>query len=275
VTDTNLHSFRVAKLEILAVDTLAQLGDATGFFCSYRGHTFLVTNWHVVSGRHYQTNLPLHRSQALPGVLKVHAHVANQTTLPFTAPTSSTVFRIALLDQHGAGCWLDHPLFGSNVDVVAIEVNSRISDCARVFRIDLESELDRDAHLEVMDPVFVTGYPLSATTTPNSLPIYKSGTIASEPRVFDSEPRIYIDGKTKTGMSGSPVMIKRNAKDTQDNAELLRNGLGLVGIYSGRDRQERTEFEAELGIVWPYKECLIPIVEAFVEMSAETRQAAP
>jgi hypothetical protein len=56
--------------------------------------------------------------------------------------------------------------------------------------------------------------------------------------------------------------------------EWLRNGLGLVGIYSGRDRQERSEFEAELGIVWPYKECLMPIVEAFVEMSATTALGA-
>jgi hypothetical protein len=274
VTNTNLHSFRVAKLEILAANTLAPLGDATGFFCAYRGHTFLVTNWHVVSGRHYQTNLPLHHSRALPGVLKVHAHIANQTITPFTPPTSSTVFQFSLLNQAGSGCWLEHPLFGSNVDVIAIEVNSRISDCAKIFRIDLESELDNDAHLQVMDQAFVTGYPLSASTTPNSLPIYKSGTIASEPRVFDSEPRIYIDGKTKTGMSGSPVMIKRNAKSAQDTDEWLRNGLGLVGIYSGRDRQERSEFEAELGIVWPYKECLMPIVEAFVEMSATTALGA-
>jgi hypothetical protein len=269
VTDTNLHSFRVAKLEILAVDTLARLGDATGFFCAYRGHTFLVTNWHVVSGRHYQTNAPLHRSQALPGVLKVHAHIASQTVGPVTPPTSSTVFQIALLNPDGSGCWLEHPLFGSNVDVVAIEVSSRISDCAKIFRIDLESELNNDAHLEVMDQAFVTGYPLSATTTPNSLPIYKSGTIASEPLVFDSEPRIYIDGKTKTGMSGSPVMIKRSAKNTREAERWLRNGLRLVGIYSGRDRQEQTEFEAELGILWPYKECLMPIVEAFVEMSTD------
>lgn len=265
VTNAHLHSFRVAKLEILAQDTQAPLGDATGFFCEYQGRTFLVTNWHVVSGRHYQTKIPLHRSQALPGTLKVHTHIA-KAIAPATAPSSSTVFHIPLHNNDGSPCWLEHPLFGCDVDVIAIQVDSRIPDCSRIYRIDLESELARDTQLAVMDQAFVTGYPLSATTTPNSLPIYKSGTIASEPRVFDSEPRIYIDGKTKTGMSGSPVMVKRRVRpgERDELHDSAANTLDFVGIYSGRDRQEQSEFEAELGILWPYRECLIPIIEAFL-----------
>jgi len=268
VTNAHLHSFRVAKLEVAAQDTLAPLGDATGFFCEFHNRTFLVTNWHVVSGRHYQTRLPLHRSQALPGMLKVHTHIAN-TVVPITAPSWSTVFQIPLLNDDGSPCWLEHPLFGCNVDVIAIEVDSRVPDCSKIYRIDLEAELARDTQLAVMDQAFVTGYTLSATSTPNSLPIYKSGTIASEPRVFDSEPRIYIDGKTKTGMSGSPVMVKRRQRRdaTDEVRDAGGNTLDFVGIYSGRDRQERTEFEAELGIMWPYRECLIPIIEAFLSAS--------
>jgi hypothetical protein len=273
VTNAHLHSFRVAKLQILAQATRAPLGDATGFFCEYQGHTFLVTNWHVVSGRHYRTKIPLHRSQALPGTLKVHTHIA-KAVVPISAPSSSTVFHIPLLNDDGSRCWLEHPLFGCDVDVIAILVDSRIPDCSRIYRIDLESELARDTHLAIMDQAFVTGYPLSATTTPNSLPIYKSGTIASEPRVFDSEPRIYIDGKTKTGMSGSPVMVKRRtaAGECDEPRGSAANLLDFVGVYSGRDRQERSEFEAELGIVWPYRECLIPIIEGF---SANESTAAP
>lgn len=258
MTQPHLHSFRVVKLEILAETTGAALGDATGFFCDYRGRTFLVTNWHVVTGRHYQTRKPLHRSKALPGTLRVHTHIAT-TVVPISAPSSSTSFPISLRDTEDRPCWLEHPLFGSNVDVVAIEMDTRLAECSRLFRLNLEAELARDVRLSVMDQTFVTGYPLSATTTPNSLPIYKSGTIASEPGVFDSEPRIYIDGKTKNGMSGSPVMVKGSSASGSDHA------LAFVGVYSGRDRQERTEFEAELGIMWPYRECLMPILETFLD----------
>ena len=272
MTNAHKHSFRVAKLEILAVETGSLLGEATGFFCEYANRTFLVTNWHVVSGRHFQTRRPLHRSQALPGALKVHTHVSKSLSSIGT-PSSSTTFNISLVDRFGAPIWLEHPLFGCDVDVIAIEVDTLIPDCSKIYRIDLALELSRDTQLSVMDQAFVTGYPLSATITPNSLPIYKSGTIASEPSVFDSQPRIYVDGKTKTGMSGSPVMIKRRRESPEhdDTNGLSANPLDFVGIYSGRDRQERTEFEAELGIMWPYKECLIPIIESFLDSQTSSK----
>ena len=260
------HSFRVVKIEVLAEHTRRCLADATGFFCEYRRRTFLVTNWHVVSGRHYQTNKPLHRSQALPGKLAVHSHIS-KTVVPISAPESSTSFYLELYAENDRPAWFEHPLFGRNVDVVAIDVSTRLPECDRLYRINIEEELDRKLKLAVMDQAFVTGYPLQASTTPNSLPIYKSGTIASEPRVFDSEPRIYIDGKTKTGMSGSPVMVKV--------ADQPNGALALVGIYSGRDRQERSEFEAELGIVWPYRECLVPILEACIDETASNQDGAP
>ena len=276
MTHAHQHSFRVAKLEILAQETRAPLGEATGFFCEYKNQIFLVTNWHVVSGRHFQTKLPLHRSQALPGSLKVHTHIST-AIVPITAPSSSTALQLSLLDKNGAPNWLEHPLFGCDVDVIAMAVDSQIPDCRKIFRIDLAAELVRDTQLSVMDQAFVTGYPLSATTTPNSLPIYKSGTIASEPRVFDSQPRIYIDGKTKTGMSGSPVMVKRRNPYDQlnNNAESSEETLDFVGIYSGRDRQERSEFEAELGIMWPYRECLLPIIEAYLHPESAASDRYP
>ena len=114
-----------------------------------------------------------------------------------------------------------------------------------------------------MDQAFVTGYPLEASTTPNKFPIYKSGIIASEPMIHNSEPRFYIDGKTKKGYSGSPVVMKEYST-SQQNARIngfTHEKLNFIGIYSGRDRQEETEFEAELGIVWPYRDCLLPILK--------------
>ena len=264
VTNVNLHSFRVARLELFARDTGARLGDATGFFCLYRRRTFLVTNWHVVSGRHFQTQRALHSSGALPGTLTVHAHVTRAHEAA-TVPSSSTAFQLALHTRDGRPRWFEHPLFGGDVDVVALDVGAALPAGVQVYRIDLETELAAKVALAVMDQAFVTGYPLNASTTPNSLPIYKSGTIASEPAVFDSQPRIYIDGKTKTGMSGSPVMIKRVAGATRRGAQATHADLRFIGVYSGRDRQEQSEFEAELGIVWPYRECLLPILDAYVQ----------
>ncbi|MBK8959291.1 MAG: trypsin-like peptidase domain-containing protein [Proteobacteria bacterium] len=255
--NVNLHSFRVARLEVFARDTAAPLGEATGFFCRFQGRTFLVTNWHVVSGRHFQTRQALHRSRALPGTLTVHAHVMRARDTA-GVPSASTAFRMPLLGDDGRPRWHEHPLFGADIDVIALDIGGALPLGTEVCPIDLERELAAEARLAVMDQAFVTGFPLRASTTPNSLPIYKSGTIASEPAVFDSQPRIYIDGKTKTGMSGSPVMVKRGLGEGRASHDDLR----FIGVYSGRDRQEPSEFEAELGIVWPFRECLLPILES-------------
>jgi len=248
------HSYRIARLELRSAATSARLGEATGFFCRYAARFFLVTNWHVVAGRHVETGRALHASQALPGTLVVHAYVTRE---PWAAPRTSTAFVLPLYTEDGAPRWLEHPVFGAAIDVVAFDLSDKLPAGIEVYAIDLETELARPFALAVMDQAFVTGYPLQASTTPNSLPIYKSGTIASEPAVFDSQPRIYIDGKTKSGMSGSPVVIK--PRETGPEHETLR----LIGIYSGRDRQEPSEFEAELGIVWPYRECLLPILDEY------------
>jgi len=263
LSNVNLHSFRVARLEVFARDTHARLGEATGFFCRLRGCTFLVTNWHVVAGRHFQTRQALHRSRALPGSLTVHAHVM-RTRDTATVPSASTAFRIALLAADGRPRWHEHPLFGADIDVIALDIGAALPLGTEVCPIDLERELASELHLAVMDQAFVTGFPLQASTTPNSLPIYKSGTIASEPAVFDSQPRIYIDGKTKAGMSGSPVMVKRGGAMHGDGRATAVD-LRFIGVYSGRDRQEPSEFEAELGIVWPFRECLLPILETYLD----------
>ena len=265
LSNVNLHSFRVARLEVFARDTDARLGEATGFFCRFRHRTFLVTNWHVVSGRHFQTRQALHRSRALPGSLTVHAHVTRGRDAT-VVPSSSIAFRVALLGADGRPRWLEHPLFGADIDVIALDVGIALPFGTQVCPIDLATELAAEFTLAVMDQAFVTGFPLQASTTPNSLPIYKSGTIASEPLVFDSQPRIYIDGKTKTGMSGSPVMVKRASAGPRGNSVSgITEDLRFIGVYSGRDRQEPSEFEAELGIVWPFRECLLPILERYLD----------
>lgn len=253
------HSLRVAQVDVLAQKTKHKLSSATGFWCNFKNKIFFVTNWHVVSGRNFETNKPVDRKTcALPGQLIIHGHAKQGHSTHHAYE-----FKIDLYDEHGNPTWKEHPDYGSKVDVVAIQLAAKSLNGFDIFCVDIDTELQKNIEINVMDQAFVTGYPLEASTTPNKFPIYKSGIIASEPMIFNSEPRFYIDGKTKKGYSGSPVVIKQ--KDTSNNESKI-NGfthecLDFIGIYSGRDRQEETEFEAELGIVWPYKDCLLPILK--------------
>ena len=253
------HSLRVAQVDVFTQKTKHKLSSATGFWCKYKNSTFFITNWHVVSGRNFETNKPVDSiTCALPGHLIVHGHykVNEDSHCPYE-------HTINLYNKTGSPNWLEHPDYASKVDVVAIKIDSDELSNLKVFCVNIDEELQKDTQINVMDQAFVTGYPLEASTTPNKFPIYKSGIIASEPMIHNSEPRFYIDGKTKKGYSGSPVVMKEYST-SQQNARIngfTHEKLNFIGIYSGRDRQEETEFEAELGIVWPYRDCLLPILK--------------
>ena len=67
-----------------------------------------------------------------------------------------------------------------------------------------------DAVYSVGSEVFVLGFPRGLRTQSN-FPIWKRGTIATEPAIprDDGAPLILIDAATRKGMSGSPVCVFR------------------------------------------------------------------
>ncbi|WP_156343547.1 hypothetical protein [Limnohabitans sp. 63ED37-2] len=129
---------------------------------------------------------------------------------------------------------------------------------------DLAKEIEKsEIDLGVMDDVFIVGFPLKTKTTPNCYPIYKGATIASEPFQYTDLPIFYIDGKTKKGMSGSPVIKKHKFDLKILNGKMTgtKDRIDLIGTYSGRDTTAEDEYTAELGIVWHANKTLLQIIE--------------
>lgn len=105
---------------------------------------------------------------------------------------------------------------------------------------------------EVSDNVFIIGYPIKINV--KNLPIWKAGTIASEPSLNIGDlPAFYVDTGTKEGMSGSPVIIYsvNQPYKTIKGYVCMNNKtkFKFLGIYSGRDTCYN-ENEARLGLVW-------------------------
>jgi hypothetical protein len=108
--------------------------------------------------------------------------------------------------------------------------------------------------------VFIVGYPVGVEHS-GVFPIWKGGTIASEPTSslslagVETDDVIYVDGLTRAGMSGSPVICLQKPGDsyftdegvqvTASKAEPL-----LVGVYAGRDGVTNSEADLALGRVW-------------------------
>lgn len=108
--------------------------------------------------------------------------------------------------------------------------------------------------------VFVLGYPRGVAST-GIFPIWKRASIASEPQGTISLGGIlyknvfYIDGLTKSGMSGSPVVCLAKPGDEFHTEDGVRVPIEkaepfLIGVYAGRDGVMQEEYELSLGRVW-------------------------
>ncbi len=262
----NFLSTVVHQLEVLAEETEATLGFATGFVCNYKGQLFFITNWHVVTGKNFITGEMLHESGASPGFLLIKLKVhKNRNKSSKESELIEWTIKYSLYENYIPDFIL-HPTLGQNVDVVALPLNVNLPETGiEVCSVDIENELRIvRTELQVMQTLFIIGYPLKSDTTPNAFPIYKHCTIASEPQYVSDVPFFYIDGKTKKGMSGSFVILKTDSPHFFVDPKTLKHAMKVefIGIYSGRDRKE-VEYEAELGIIWPFQECLLPILESF------------
>ncbi|MGA3117669.1 MAG: trypsin-like peptidase domain-containing protein [Syntrophobacteraceae bacterium] len=240
-------SFQSLFLEVRNADGC--LATATGFIVLRPdGSPLLMTNWHIVTGRHHDTRQPLARCGEVPDVLRIY-HNVQEDIGNWVAKTER------LYDDSGDPLWLEDPVHGPNADVVGLP----LTDIGGVecYPYSYSGPSGHDvASLPVptikwgpSDFVNIIGFPFGWKGG-GSLGIWVQGAIATEPVVdYKNLPRFLIDSRTRPGQSGSPVVIyKRNGWVTLGNGQLymIHNPLTLlVGIYSGR-----LSLESDLGTVW-------------------------
>lgn len=246
-------NFCVVQLQPLFNDQ--QLGNATGFF--YYGtidgkpNHWLVTNWHVVTGRNADDPTQiLHTKSALPNRLRLtlvlkpgHAEYKNYPD----AQILTQEFIIDLYDPSGTALWYQHRLRNA-LDVAVMNTAGSFGG-VMISGIN-EIALQNDMAVQIGNEVFVLGYPLGFSHFINT-PIWKRGSIASEPilETPESRTRVLIDATTRQGMSGAPVIMREKthyvAEDRQIKTYL--NATRWIGIYASRPNIPRIvgEFEED------------------------------
>jgi hypothetical protein len=229
-----------------------ELSTATGFVVSVDDQPYLVTNWHVVSGRNPLTGQPLNsRTGALPDSLAIQHNVHGRLG-EWTERIEPTV------DDGGDPLWLEHPVHGRDVDVICLPLTHR--DVALMpYPV-----VPPPAKLKVgpADGVSIIGFPFGRSAG-LSFGIWVKGWIASEPRYdHDGLPRFLIDSRTRQGLSGAPVVAHspdgapRIFEDPQSWMPQPGAVTQLLGVYSGRISEE-----SDIGIVWR-TEVIMQIIES-------------
>jgi hypothetical protein len=250
-----------------------QISRATGFF--YRvlfndvPSVFLVTNWHVLSGRNSQDpRRTLHSEGAVPNRIVVRL-LLDQPARPDGA--GALVLQrqdkmISLYDADGAANWAQHPVMKNEADIGVLNLGTQLSG----FRIFCANEIANayDMAITIGADVFILGYPLGFAHFIGT-PIWKRGSIASEPHVEAPgiKGRIVIDATTRKGMSGAPVVMRAATHYLTQTGEVkcAPNAYRIIGVYASRpivqamdvDVDERNEIGPSAEIGYVYKSGLI------------------
>lgn len=217
------------------------IGRATGFVIRAQDQPFLVTNWHVLSGRNAETNACLSDTGALPDFISIHHHGSQDINT--REPRSESLYVDA---EENEPRWLEHPR-GREIDVVLLP----LTDVAEpVVLLPLDPALARVGILELPGlPVSVIGFPYGFQVA-GRWPIWKTGHIASDPgHDYDGRPSFLIDITTREGMSGAPIVYQSSGPfDGWQGKEAINAIMQrkFLGVYSGRLRED-----SEIARGWP------------------------
>lgn len=232
------------------------LGIASGAFYVRDSKVYLVSNWHVFSGRNAENGQCLDPMGAIPCHLEIHYRF-----LPDGVSALPEIGRIQIADtDNGIPYWRSHPEAGAAIDVAAIELKGE--NFAATYPANQDIVIQPPIY-GVGDPVFILGYP-KGFSGGHHYPVWKRGTIASElSQDIGDKPRFLVDATTTQGMSGSPVFFRETAymvaaphrTDGQHEYAVGNTTQIFLGIYSGRvaalaKDQNLDPMAAQLGYVW-------------------------
>ena len=160
--------------------------------------------------------------------------------------------------------WFEHPKHRFAVDVVAIDLEEvgELQERCRFLVLTDYKQFEPRYRASAMDTVFVIGYPWGLTGGGLALPLFKRGSIASDP-ILSSKgaPQILIDCRTTSAMSGSPVIVSHSGIWSPTGQfpspdSVIGTIENFLGVYSGRfyavdDLDDDNVREiSDLGIVW-------------------------
>ncbi len=181
---------------------------ATGFFVRTKNALLLITSWHVVTGLNPADPSKMNKPTC-PYFMKLSVRSKKGWLTEITVP---------LYDADMTPRWREHPE-GHAVDIAVLELPLALENYYDFVDIQGASD-DYSIEETIAKEVFILGYPFSKEDMKASfgegtvyyLPVWKRGSIASEPKVRFGGRMLLIDSLSRPGMSGAPVLIAQDEK---------------------------------------------------------------
>jgi len=237
----------ITRLDLIRDESV--LANATGFFLLYQDRWYLVTNWHVLSGRNPDSGRPLHPGGVVPTGVRFFRCLLTEKGLSWEGIIS------ALGDAAtGTATWLQHPTLGPKVDVAVLPLAPE--HVGKAKNILDPGGHDPDMWIDLGEDLFLPGYPLGLSAN-GLFAVWKRASLASSLEYGEGiTTRFLVDTATREGMSGSPCFaIPRGPYYALDRVTTKMRRIDeplhwrWMGVYSGR-MNPSDNFEAQLGVVW-------------------------
>lgn len=182
-------------------------------------------------------------------------NIAFQFHYSETEPGKIKTIRFPLFAKNGKPVWITSSSYPEADLAVIPLVTSLYQDC----KINCISAEWAKGKLKVRPTTNVTlvGYPYGFYDKKNALPIWKTGSVASEPKIdFDGKPLFLIDVSAFPGMSGSPVFaISYGMYEMEEGGTTVGDIRRFLGVYAsmqmvGKEKYlEEIVHDARFGIV--------------------------
>lgn len=217
------------------------VSQGTGFFYGRedsRGQfVCLVTNYHVLMGSAPTTN------RAPDGDNIVFQFHLSETE---TGRVKEIVY--PLFTKNGEPVWIQSNSF-PEADVAIIPIAGSMCTDAKVYALS-EGWCRPDIRLRPTISVTLVGYPHGFFDKKNALPIWKTGSIASEPYIdFEGKPLFLVDVSAFRGMSGSPVfVIKDSSYEDMQGMWIVSSQVErrFLGVFSSMPEIKRKQYIEEI-----------------------------
>ena len=164
----NLQSLRITPMF-----NGQDLSSATGFLSPGPDGYYLVTNWHVLSGRNAITQEILSKGGATPDALRI-SHPSIEGLGHWTDRIEP------LRNADSEAMWREHPIWGSLVDVAAIHLTQTEGITADPHN---PAQINSDVYIAIGERLSVIGFPFGVTSA-GGFPIWTQGFVATEPELL-------------------------------------------------------------------------------------------
>ena len=181
---TSVDPLSVTSLLVVLVSNNVPIATGTGFVVEKNSKYYLVSNWHVITGRRPDNNLSTDPQGRFPDQIRILHNTKDH--LGSWHWVSESLFD----PNTHMPRWIEHPILKSGVDLAFLPLEN--TDGVQFYPLDLELR-KKPILIRPGGDVSIVGFPFGNASY-LGLPIWKAGAIASDPDInYMNSPQFLVD----------------------------------------------------------------------------------